>query len=88
MIAARLLDRARAGDEDAFAELTDPFRPELQVHCYRIVGSVQGRGGSRAFPDTGVFAAFGLPRRCHRSKHLGEGRVADERSENRRHSCD
>jgi len=41
MITARLLDRARAGDEDAFAELTDQFRPELQVHCYRIVGSVQ-----------------------------------------------
>ena len=41
MIAARLLDRARAGDQDAFAELTDPFRRELQVHCYRIVGSVQ-----------------------------------------------
>jgi RNA polymerase sigma-70 factor (ECF subfamily) len=41
MIAARLLDRARAGDQDAFAELTHRFRPELQVHCYRIVGSVQ-----------------------------------------------
>jgi RNA polymerase sigma-70 factor (ECF subfamily) len=41
VITARLLDRARAGDEDAFAELTDQFRPELQVHCYRIVGSVQ-----------------------------------------------
>jgi hypothetical protein len=33
--------RARAGDEDAFRELTDPHRGELQVHCYRIVGSVQ-----------------------------------------------
>ena len=41
MIATQLLDRARAGDQDAFAELSDPFRPELQVHCYRIVGSVQ-----------------------------------------------
>ncbi len=41
MIAAQLVDRARAGEEAAFAELTDPFRPELQVHCYRIVGSVQ-----------------------------------------------
>jgi DNA-directed RNA polymerase specialized sigma24 family protein len=41
MIAARLLERARAGEQDAFAELTDRFRPELHVHCYRIVGSVQ-----------------------------------------------
>src|SRR4030095_784518 len=32
---------ARAGDEDAFRELTDPFRRELQLHCYRILGSVQ-----------------------------------------------
>jgi RNA polymerase sigma-70 factor (ECF subfamily) len=31
--------RARAGDEDAFRELTDPHRRELQVHIYRIVGS-------------------------------------------------
>ena len=35
------LDRARAGDEGAFRELTDPYRRELQVHVYRIVGSVQ-----------------------------------------------
>jgi RNA polymerase sigma-70 factor (ECF subfamily) len=35
-----LLARARVGDEDAFRELTDPFRRELQVHIYRIVGSV------------------------------------------------
>ena len=36
-----LLRRARAGDESAFAELVDGFRAELQLHCYRIVGSVQ-----------------------------------------------
>jgi RNA polymerase sigma-70 factor (TIGR02960 family) len=34
-----LLARARAGDEDAFRELTDSYRRELQVHAYRIVGS-------------------------------------------------
>src|SRR3954452_20521648 len=34
-----MLARARAGDEDAFRELTDPYRRELQLHAYRIVGS-------------------------------------------------
>ena len=37
----RTLARARAGDEDAFRELTGPYRRELQLHIYRIVGSVQ-----------------------------------------------
>jgi RNA polymerase sigma-70 factor (ECF subfamily) len=36
-----VLTRARAGDADAFRELTDPFRRELQLHCYRILGSLQ-----------------------------------------------
>jgi RNA polymerase sigma-70 factor (ECF subfamily) len=33
--------RARAGDQQAFRELTDPYRRELELHCYRIVGSLQ-----------------------------------------------
>ncbi|MGO9975073.1 MAG: sigma-70 family RNA polymerase sigma factor [Solirubrobacteraceae bacterium] len=35
------LSRARTGDEDAFRQLVDPYRRELQLHCYRILGSLQ-----------------------------------------------
>jgi len=36
-----VIRRARTGDSDAFAAIAERFRPELQLHCYRIVGSVQ-----------------------------------------------
>jgi RNA polymerase sigma-70 factor (TIGR02960 family) len=34
------LERARAGDEQAFRELTAPYQRDLQVHCYRMLGSL------------------------------------------------
>ena len=41
MVTADLLSRARAGDGEAFRELAESHRLELQVHCYRMLGSLQ-----------------------------------------------
>ena len=58
MLTADLLARARAGDGDAFRELTEPYRRELQVHCYRMLGSLQD--AEDAFQDSLLAAWHGI----------------------------
>jgi RNA polymerase sigma-70 factor (TIGR02960 family) len=40
-VTADLIDLARAGDGEAFRQLVGPYERELQVLCYRMLGSVQ-----------------------------------------------
>lgn len=38
---SELLRSARAGDQGAFEKLVEPYRREILVHCYRILGSFE-----------------------------------------------
>ena len=60
VVAVDLMARARTGDGDAFRQLIGPYRRELQVHCYRMLGSLQD--AEDALQNTLLAAWQGLER--------------------------
>jgi RNA polymerase sigma-70 factor (ECF subfamily) len=60
-----VLERARGSDEQAFRELTDPYRRELLAHCYRMLGSLTD--AEDMLQETLLAAWRGLPRFQRRS---------------------
>jgi len=46
-----MVTAAQAGDESAFSSLVDRHRRELQVHCYRMMGSFADSEGKTALKD-------------------------------------
>src|SRR5436190_18084908 len=58
-VSQAILERARGGDEQAFRELTEPYRREVQLHCYRLLGSLAD--AEDMLQETMLAAWRGLP---------------------------
>ena len=79
------IEQAKAGDEHAFTTLVEPHRRELQLHCYRMLGSLQDAEDLvqetllAAWRGLGGFAYRASLRAWLTSKEEGrrEGRPAD-----------
>src|SRR5262245_7124251 len=71
---------ARTGDHDAFGFLVGPLRPELQLHCYRILGSVHD--AEDALQETLLAAWKAFPKFEDRSLRAWLYRIATSRCRN------
>lgn len=72
-----LIALARDGDEDAFAALVEPYRRGLQLHCYRILGSLHD--AEDALQETMLAAWKAFPKFEDRSLRSWLYRIATSR---------